>query len=468
MKNYITINMRFLLFFGLAMVLLSSCEREFSDDVEFATFPNDGDVFIDTFSSGLDYFPFVGDGADPEAFSVETEEVFQGVASMRFDVPAFGTGFVGAAFNTTAKRDLSGFDALTFYAKASQAADINEIGFGIDGTTNDRFKVTKQNLQVSTRWQKYIIPIPEASKLIGETGLLWIGEGAENETDESGFVLWLDEVKFEKLGTVAQPSPAIFSGENITEQSFIGSNLIVNGLTQTFNLESGINQTVLAAPSYFDFSSSNVDVALVNELGEISVVGEGTAMITAQLGGVAAEGSLEVTSSGSFQNATEPTRPAANVKSIFSDVYTDATEINFAPGFGGSTTQASLTSNNGDEILNYTNNNFTGIIFDTPVDGLNLNFLHVDVFVQESNAAIGIQIRDVGADQTVNTDESNGNPIGDDVDFRFTITGLTAGVWNSIDIPFGGAILNQKNNLGALILTDGPNFVLDNIYFYAE
>lgn len=468
MKNNSYINSRFLFLLSFGITMLSSCEREFSDEVQFATFPSNGDVFIDTFSAGLDYFPFVGDGADPEAFSLETEEVFQGVASMRFDVPAFGTGFVGAAFNTTAKRNLSGFDALTFYAKASQAADINEIGFGIDGTTNDRFKVTKQNLQVSTRWQKYIIPIPDASKLLNETGLLWIGEGAEDEDDESGFVLWLDEVKFEKLGTVAQPRPAIFSGENITEQSFIGSTLVVNELTQTFNLESGIDQTVLTAPSYFDFSSSNVDVALVNELGEISVVGEGTAIITALLGGVAAEGSLEVTSSGSFQNAPDPTRPAANVKSIFSDVYADATEINIAPGFGGSTTQASVTSNDGDEILNYTNNNFTGIIFDTQIDASTLSFLHVDVFVQEPNVAIGIQIRDVGADQTLNTDESNGNPIGDDVDFRFNITGLNAGEWNSVDIPLGGNLINQKNNLGALILTDGPNFILDNIYFYTD
>ena len=54
---------------------------------------------------------------------------------MRFDVPAFGDGFLGAAFNTTVNRDLSGFDALTFYAKASQAATIDALGFGISSLT---------------------------------------------------------------------------------------------------------------------------------------------------------------------------------------------------------------------------------------------------------------------------------------------------------------------------------------------
>lgn len=162
MKNIKYTNFRFILLFSLGSIVISSCERELSDDVEFAVFPSDGDVFIDTFSSGLDYFPFVDAGADPEAFSVDTEETYAGDASMRFDVPAFGNGFVGATFNTTANRDLSGFDALTFYAKASKAANINSIGYGISGQTNNKFQVTALDLAVSTRWEKYTIPIPDA------------------------------------------------------------------------------------------------------------------------------------------------------------------------------------------------------------------------------------------------------------------------------------------------------------------
>ena len=468
MKNYKTINFRSILLLSLACTLMMGCEREFSEDVEFASFPPNGDVFLDTFSAGLNYFPFVDAGADPEAFSVDTNEAFEGEASMRFDVPAFGNGFVGATFNTTARRDLSGFDALTFYAKASQAASINSIGYGISGETNNKFQVTANNLNVSTRWEKYVIPIPDPSKLINETGLFWIAEGASFEGDEGGYVLWLDEIKFEKLGTVAQPQPAILGGEAISEQTFIGSSITLNGLTQTFNLADGTNQTVSIAPSYFNFESSDIGVASVNELGRVNVLGEGTANITAILAGVRAEGSLEIVSNGVLQPAPTPTQPQANVASIFSDAYANATESNFSPGFGGSTTETSIAILNDNAVVSYVNNNFTGIIFNSPVDASGLSFLHIDVYVQQSGTEVGIQIRDVGANQTIETDVNTGLPIGDDRDLRFDLTNLAVGQWTSFDIPLGGDLATQKNNLGALILVGGPNFILDNIYFYTE
>ena len=40
----------------------------------------------------------------------------------------------------------------------------------------------------------------------------------------------------------------------------------------------------------------------------------------------------------------------------------------------------------------------------------------------------------------------------------------TTGQWNSINIPLNAGIATQKNNLGAIILVGGPNFILDNIY----
>ena len=468
MKNKEYNNLCFILFLSLGIIVFSGCEREFSEDVEFAEFPSNGDVFLDAFSAGLDYFPFVDAGADPEAFSVDAEEAFVGDASMRFDVPTFGNGFVGAAFNTSAKRNLSGFDALTFYAKASQGATLDAVGFGISGETNNKYQVTLNNLGLSTRWEKYVIPIPDASRLTNETGLFWLAEGASFEGDEGGYVIWFDEVKFESLGTVAQPRPAIFSGEDLTEQTFTGSNIAVTGLSQTFNLTSGVNQTVTAAPSFFNFNSSDVDVAQVSELGRITVVGEGTAKITALLNGVMANGSLEIASSGNLQPAPVPMRAQANVKSIFSDTYANTTESNFSPGFGGSTTEISTPSALGNTVLAYNNNNFTGILFNSPVDATALGFLHIDVYVQQAGTEVGIQIRDVGGNQILETDPNTGNPIEDDKDFRFTLADLTVGEWKSFDIPLSGDIATQKNNLGALILTGGPNFILDNIYFFTE
>lgn len=467
MKNIKFINSK-LAFIVVTTILVfaMSCERELSDEVRFATFPAEGDVFIDAFSSGLDYFPFVDAGADPLAFTVVTDDVFSGTSAMRFDVPTFGNGFVGATFNTTSNRDLSGFDALTFWAKASQAASVNSIGFGISGETANKHIVEVNALQLGTNWRKYVIPIPDPSKLFNETGLFWLAEGASFDGDEGGYVMWFDEIKFEKLGTIAQPNPAIFNGEDLTEQAFAGSTINISGLTQTFNLESGENFTLTAAPSYYDFMSTDIEVARVSERGEISVVAEGTAEITAVLGGVLARGSLLLTSEGGLDSAPLPTLPQASVKSIFSDAYVNDTESVFTPGFGGSTTETTISGTSSDSFLTYTNNNFTGIIFENTVDASSLNFLHVDVFVQDPGISFGIQIRDIGPNQELETDVNNGNPIGDDRDFRFTVSGLTVGQWTSFDIPLAGDIASQKDNLGAIILTDGPNFILDNIYFF--
>ncbi len=473
MKNLKYINFRFVLLLSLMIGIFSSCEREFSDDVQFATFTTNGDIFIDAPVGLTDQFFDSFDpatGANTEGFGTDDDVAFRGSSSIRIDVPAPDDpdgGFIGGIFLDRGEgRDLTGFDALTFYVKGSTTATIGEVGFGTDFGEN-KFAVIAQNIRLSTDWRKVVIPIPDPSKLIQEKGMFFFSAGTTS-TGGVGYTFWIDELRFERTGTIAQPRPAIFSGQDLTEQTFIGSIFVASGLTQTFNLGNGVNQTIFVAPSYFDFDSSDNSVAQVSELGLISVVGTGTADISAILADVRAQGSLEVTSTGNFQAAPTPTRPAANVKSIFSDAYVDDTSSNFNPGFGGSTTETTIANLNGNSILTYNNNNFTGIIFDNTVDASALTFLHVDVYVQDAGTEFEIQIRDVGANGELETDVNTGLPIGDDADRRFTFTGLSAGQWTSFEIPLDGDIAAQKNNLGAFILAGGPNFILDNIYFYTE
>jgi hypothetical protein len=161
-----------------------------------------------------------------------------------------------------------------------------------------------------------------------------------------------------------------------------------------------------------------------------------------------------------------PTRPQSDVKSIFSDAYTNETESNFTPNFGGSTTLTEELNTSSGKVMQYTNNNYTGIMFANPVDASGLGFLHIDAYVENASTTIGIQIRDIGANKLIETDVNTGNPMGDDKDNRSNLTGFQSAVWKSFDIPLNGSILNQKNNLGALIITGGTLFYLDNIYFY--
>jgi hypothetical protein len=457
---------KIILYVGLIVIMASSCERDLSDEAEFATYSTTPEIFTDSFVGGLDYFPFTGSLA--EAFSVDTNEKYLGSASMRFDIPQFGVGYGGATFPSASPRDLSGYDALTFWARASQGADINEIGFGINGDTNNKFQVTMQNLPITTMWTKYVIAIPDATKLNQEKGMFWYAEGAENPSDEGGYTFWIDELKFEKLGTIAQPQPAILNGEDQVQQTFVDTNITLTGLTQTFNLGSGENQTTTVAPSYFTFTSSDTDIAIVNELGVVSVIGTGTATITASLGNVLAQGSLTIESSGALATAPIPTQPASNVISVFSNAYTNVPVDYFNAGWTGSTTQTTDINSGGDDIKYYTQNNFVGIGFENPtIDASAMTHMHIDIYTDDIiSGNFEIQIRDRGANGQIDSD-NNGFPTVDDADLRYSVSSLPQGQWTSVDIPLNGNLATQKNNLALLVFVGGvPNFYIDNIYFY--
>ncbi len=288
----------------IALILLIGCEREL-DDLQPATFPKNPEVFIDGFSSGLNYAAF--GGSVPTAFDVDNEITYDNSkASMRFDVPNAGDpegAYAGGVFSTQVGRDLTGYNALTFWAKASQSATLDLVGFGND-LASSKYQVTISGLSISTSWKKYIIPIPDPSKLTAERGMFFYSVGP---IDGKGYSFWIDELKFENLGTIAHRQPMILEGKDIVQSAVNGLRFPVVGLGVTFNMPTGVNQTVNAAPAWFTFNSSNQSVASVNAAGMVTVLSKGTAIITATLGGDAAKGSLTVQSSGDFTHAPVPT-----------------------------------------------------------------------------------------------------------------------------------------------------------------
>ena len=474
MKNTKRNNITCSILLGLMCTIVTSCERGLSEDVEFATFPKNPEIFIDGFSGGLQYLPFGGSKLD--AFKVDTETRYSGTAAMRFDVPNVGDpggAFAGAIF-PDGGRDLTDYDALTFWARASQAATINEIGFGNDFGEN-KFLVTLNNLRISTSWTKYIIPIPDPSKLVFEKGMFWYAEGPESG---NGYTFWIDELKYERLGTIAQPRPAMFNGENRVESTFVGATIALTGLTQTFNLASGLNQTVGASPAYFSFTSTNTELAIVNERGIVSIVGAGTAEIIATLNGVRARGSLTIESLGAFVAApTPPARNPANVISVFSNAYTNI-PVDFYNGFfapfqttlGG----ADLTIN-GDNIIQYTNLNFVATEFKNPTANVSqMTHLHVDILVREAidpTDFITVQLGDFGSNAAFGGGDDTSGSV------KFTNADLTSNQWVSLDIPLSSFTgLTGRNNMAQIffISADGTSnnvptistILVDNMYFY--
>lgn len=464
------------LFLGLVLTAIVGCERSPSDDVAFATLPTSGEVFSDGFTSGLDYFPF--EGSYFQAFTVDKETKLKGSASMRFDVPTVGDpsgAYAGAIFRLASGRDLSGYDALTFWAKGTQPGLINEIGFGQDFGEN-KYLVTT-NLQLTTNWKKYTIAIPDASKLIAERGMFWYAEGPEND---KGYTFWIDELKFEKLGTIAQPRPSIVNGQDKVETQFLGNSISMAnyGLTQTFNLESGVNQTVTAAPAYFSFKSSNVEVARVSEAGILTLVGPGTSKITATLGNVKATGSLTVNVPGSFPVAPVPTLAQNNVISIFSDKYTNV-PVNYYNGYWApyQTTKGEQTIINGQNVLNYTDFNFVGTQLTTPLDISGMTHFSVDIMMLELPTDIDLLLTFKNENSTATTFQQNRIGQSYQIDPRAPVvykdTDFKAGVWSTIKIPIRPTSETSLDKTGVnLIIIENiksskvKTIYVDNMYFY--
>ncbi len=473
MKTIKNIHTKITFFLGLILVILSGCDREITDPNNLATFSTTADVFIDS-PIGLGsnfYFPY--GGSKPTAWSVDEKESYEGTASMRFDVPNGNDpegNYAGAIFRIDgAGRDLSNYDALTFWAKASQGVTIGELGFGEDFEEN-KYVATLQNTSLSTAWQKIIIPIPDASKLTQERGVFRYSAGTQG-TNGAGYTFWIDEMKFEKLGTIAQPRPQILNGVEKSEQTFIGGVITLDGLNQIFNLGNGTEQTVAAAPAYFDFTSSNPSVATVDEKGKITVSGTGNAEITAKLNGIDAKGKYSLESLGAFTPAPIPTQDAANVISVFSDAYTNIAVDHYNGYWGGSTTQGQNDINiNGNQIINYKSLNYVGIEFHINVPTVNASSMtnfHIDIQVQEDinpGDFIRISLQDIGADDTFGG--------GDDSAGSITIpnTNLTKGSWVSFDFKLSDFTgLNNKSNLGQIVLVSDATItdvLIDNMYFY--
>ena len=465
MKTYKYIRISQLLAASIIFAFFLGCERDITD-LEEASYPTNPEVFINGFSPGLNYAAF--GGSVPTAFDVDNQVTYsdQSTASMRFEVPDAGDprgSFAGGVFYTDGGRDLSGYNALTFWAKATQSTTIGEVGFGNDLGEN-RFVVSIQGLNVTTGWKKYIIPIPDPSRLKAERGLFWYAAG---NIDGKGFTFWIDEVKYEKLGTIAHPQFAIQNGENQEETSFIGASTAVGGLTSKFNMPSGIYQPINIAPAYFEFTSSDTSIATVDETGKVNVTGgPGSAEITAKVGDTDANGSLTIQSLGEFDLPPVPIHDPENVISIFSDHYENV-PVDYYNGYWEpwQTTQSADFVVNGDHILHYFDFNFVGIEFSSPtVDATEMTHMHIDIFLpNQLNANAQFQIELVNFAEPDNITGVKTTHISVDQSQQ----------WISLDIPldeFTG--LTNKSNLAQIIFVDGgdniPSFFANNIYFYKD
>ncbi len=437
MNRYI-LNTAYILSLSSALILLPGCEREIDTSVP-ATSPKVAEVFIDGFASGVDYQAW----GKPTNLSQDTETKYSGTTSLKVEVPVPSDplgNFAGGTFFAEAGRDLSGYDALTFYAKSSTPTTI-VTGIGNYGD-NPEYMVTLSDISLNDNWTKVIVPIPNPAKLTEEKGLFFYSAGA---VDDQGYSIWIDDVKFEKLGTLAHPRI-----ESSTMAGFPTGNIEINDLTAYVNLPDGIDQEMTISSRYFTFNSSNPEVATVEENVITFHGAKGSAVLTPQ---EAEAGTITIT--GVYDFAPEPDKDESEVISLYCDNYTNTLSSPFNGYWAPhqTTTNDEIVLSENHHIMHYGSFNFVGIVLNEDANCTGKTYAHMDILLQDQvdNAQIN-----VSADL---------NEAGDHAG-NLTVS-LKTGEWVSIDIPLNGASSIHQFQLAK---TDGSptyqNILIDNIYFY--
>jgi len=145
---------------------------------------------------------------------------------------------------------------------------------------------------------------------------------------------------------------------------------------------------------------------------------------------------------------TAPTAAAANVISIFSDSYTDVEGTDFNPNWGQSTQVSSLDLD-GNSVMKYSNLNYQGTAFASPLNVIDYESIHIDYYTPDATTLNFFLISSgEGKEKAKALDVSN------------------LGQWNSIDIPLTD--FSDVVDLADVIQfkVDGNGTVFfDNIYF---
>ncbi|HND55911.1 MAG TPA: hypothetical protein PLV92_26020, partial [Pirellulaceae bacterium] len=412
-------------------------------------------VYSDGFGSNVDFQAFLG--SKLAAISIDSTTKYVGTTSLKVTVPGPGDpsgGYAGGAFVVNRPRDLSTYNALTFYAKASRPIAFDVVGLGNDNTGTSKFDARRNAVAMTTSWQRFVIPIPLASRLTAEKGMFYFAEGPESG---AGSTVWFDDVQFEFLTGITNPRPSIQSA-SLTPG--VGEYLDVPGTQVTFDVD-GADVVVGAMPGYFTFLSTADTVAVGGE-GTVHVVGLGTATITAKLGEIPATGSVTVTPlPAPLTAAPTPTLPSADVISLYSNAYTNRTVDTWSASWD--VADVADVTVGGNATKKYTNLIYAGIEFtSSTIDASTMTHFHADVWVP-SGSVFRVKLVDFGANGTF----GGGDDREHELEFNAaTSPALQFGAWTSLEVPLSSFTnLTTRGHLAQMIISgDVGTAYLDNVY----
>lgn len=473
--------------------------------------PTSGAVFLGTYPDGVNYNPFKGSAASDVAFDATvcypptSTYCPDGGSTLRVVVPGPGdpnNAFAGGTIVSGSPRNLSGYDAVTFWARSSRGAPL-KVGLGADQSDAPLY-LAETTVTLSTEWTQYVLPIPQPSRLTASKGLFYLSAGAIGNP-ATGYTFWLANIQYVTLGNalggpapVVTPACAHRSVGDAPFQAFpagAGSRIPV-----VFAAGAG-NQAVNAAAAYFDFTSSDPAVASVGVDGMVQVNGPGTAVVTARLNGVEGAGPLTVQVGPASScpapaalprptvAAPAPTLPAGRVISVYnsSGTYNDLARTDWTFVTAPDTKYGEFTiPGTTSKVKNYFLSTYAVAQFASSVDATRMTHLHLDVWtpngfafqVQLNNAVLQPNPPAFVTQSTLQVDPGSAPP-------------LVTGAWVPVEIPLSAFLdysvtgpsyqppapanpwsvpLGNTNQLGQMTFQVPPGlsgmYYLDNIYFH--
>jgi hypothetical protein len=148
---------------------------------------------------------------------------------------------------------------------------------------------------------------------------------------------------------------------------------------------------------------------------------------------------------------TPPTRNAADVISLFSNAYSNISGIDWNPNWGQSTVVTDILVL-GNTTKRYSNLNYQGVQFSSPVNASSMGNLHIDVWTSNCRAFDVFLI--------------NTSPVL--FEKKVTLNPTFSG-WNSFDIPlsqFAGVALSNISQMKFVGTPSATTVFVDNIYFW--
>jgi hypothetical protein len=440
-------------------------------------------VFVGRFADDVNYQPFKNtSGADvlPDATVCYPDAALycpDGGATLRVIVPGPGdpaNAFAGGTMVAGSPRNLSGYDAVTFWARSTRAAPL-VIGLGADQSDSPRY-IVAGTVSLSTGWTQYILPIPLATRLTAEKGLFYFSAGADG-SPATGFTFWLANIQYVTLGaTIGGPNPVlppVCVAKKVGDGAFPAFPSGVSGaIPVAFDVSAHVD-VITGSNRYFTFTSSDPAVASVDPGGSVSVQGTGTATVTAYLGGIEAAGPLTVKVGSAnacpvlalpAEVAPTPTVPAANVISLFGSAYVARTVYSWQTGWSTCCSDYEELNVPGTShpVKKYALHAFAGIGFGpdgssaNQVDASAMTWFHVDVWTPNGYAFDVKLVND---------------PTGYASESTVRSYVLDTGTWVGLEIPMTAfRNLGGTSKLGQMLflVPDGTaaTFYVDNIYFH--